>query len=423
MATKVPNRMIAFDGGNFPFRNKLINGNFDIWQRGTSYTQNVTTPGTPITYPAADRWIAYSNIPSANSPSGTYTVTQGTTNNTELQNFQANYYQRFQTNITTFGTTPMSDYLTSAAITPGIQNIENAANILGKTVTVSFWARASQNRKLLSESQIFSSAAFWTPTICKVFDITTSWQKFTHTYTMPTYNQVLAAGYSPSLNFVSTPSYTPLGGALPPLKDWLYQVNFATMWSRGLYNASGNHTNRPAGFPDPLSEADYQALLASAEATKNGGWIDIAQVQLEEGSFATPFEQRPIGTELALCQRYYEKSYDLNVVPGTPGSGCTNQFISTIYTFSNNQIGFYHSIPFKVKKRTYPRVDIYSPSSIAGTKKNRVWILQGTPVVSQFDVVPVEVAQDENGVAIFAGNYSLIQPYVGIYHYVADAEL
>ena len=305
MATKVPNRMIAFDGGNFPFRNKLINGNFDIWQRGTSYTQNVTTPGTPITYPAADRWIAYSNIPSANSPSGTYTVTQGTTNNTELQNFQANYYQRLQTNITTFGTTPMSDYLTSAAITPGIQNIENAANILGKTVTVSFWARASQNRKLLSESQIFSSAAFWTPTICKVFDVTTSWQKFTHTYTMPTYNQVVAAGYNPLLNFVSTPSYTPLGGALPPLKDWLYQVNFATMWSRGLYNASGNHTNRPAGFPDPLSEADYQALLASAEATKNGGWIDIAQVQLEEGSFATPFEQRPIGTELALCQRYY----------------------------------------------------------------------------------------------------------------------
>lgn len=304
MATQVPNRMLAFDGGNFPFRNKIINGNFDIWQRGTSYTGNVTAP---ITYPAADRWAVYGSIPTANSPSGTYTVTQRTTNNTELQNFQADYYQRFQTNITTFGTTPMTSYLTSAAITPGIQGIENAANILGKTVTVSFWARASQNRKLLSESQIYSNAAtaFWTPTICKLFDITTSWQKFTHTYTMPTYDLVIATGYNPLLNFVSNPSYTPLGGALPPLKGWLYQVNFVTMWSRGLYNASGNHTNRPAGFPDPLSETDYQALLASAEATKNGGWIDIAQVQLEEGTFATPFEQRPIGLELSLCQRYY----------------------------------------------------------------------------------------------------------------------
>jgi len=34
--------------------------------------------------------------------------------------------------------------------------------------------------------------------------------------------------------------------------------------------------------------------------------LDITGVQLEEGTFATPFEQRPIGLELSLCQRYYE---------------------------------------------------------------------------------------------------------------------
>ena len=36
-----------------------------------------------------------------------------------------------------------------------------------------------------------------------------------------------------------------------------------------------------------------------------GQTFDLTGVQLEEGSYATPFEQRPIGTELALCQRYY----------------------------------------------------------------------------------------------------------------------
>jgi hypothetical protein len=39
---------------------------------------------------------------------------------------------------------------------------------------------------------------------------------------------------------------------------------------------------------------------------QQSGTFDIAQVQIEPGPVATPFEQRPIGTELALCQRYFQ---------------------------------------------------------------------------------------------------------------------
>ena len=39
----------------------------------------------------------------------------------------------------------------------------------------------------------------------------------------------------------------------------------------------------------------------------DGNYIKYYNIQLEEGSIATPFEQRPIGLELALCQRYYQK--------------------------------------------------------------------------------------------------------------------
>lgn len=42
------------------------------------------------------------------------------------------------------------------------------------------------------------------------------------------------------------------------------------------------------------------------DSASSGEWYEIRNVQLEEGSLATPFEKRSYGTELALCQRYYE---------------------------------------------------------------------------------------------------------------------
>jgi hypothetical protein len=50
-----------------------------------------------------------------------------------------------------------------------------------------------------------------------------------------------------------------------------------------------------------------------SQAGAANAFLDIAMVQLEEGSIATPFEQRPIGTELALCQRYYQVIGDSNL--------------------------------------------------------------------------------------------------------------
>jgi hypothetical protein len=44
----------------------------------------------------------------------------------------------------------------------------------------------------------------------------------------------------------------------------------------------------------------------------NGATFYITGVQLEVGSVATPFERRPYGTELALCQRYYQKGQIMN---------------------------------------------------------------------------------------------------------------
>lgn len=60
---------------------------------------------------------------------------------------------------------------------------------------------------------------------------------------------------------------------------------------------------------------------ATSVVGTNGATFYLTGVQLEVGTAATPFERRQYGQEVALCQRYYCKSYGLAVVPGTGSTG------------------------------------------------------------------------------------------------------
>ena len=70
----------------------------------------------------------------------------------------------------------------------------------------------------------------------------------------------------------------------------------------------------------PFQIEDSQGLSSSTTG--------LANVQLEEGSVATPFEQRPYGLELSLCQRYYQT--DLRSGYTYTISGTTSAWRTTI---------------------------------------------------------------------------------------------
>jgi hypothetical protein len=70
-------------------------------------------------------------------------------------------------------------------------------------------------------------------------------------------------------------------------------------------------------------------LTAGANCTVEFGTGTVSQPQLEKGSTATSFDYRPYGTELALCQRYYQK---------TSGNWIVNTGATYISSFFNPQM-------------------------------------------------------------------------------------
>jgi hypothetical protein len=94
----------------------------------------------------------------------------------------------------------------------------------------------------------------------------------------------------------------------------------------------------------------FSATGAVSVISTNGATFYITGVQLESGSVATPFERRPFGTELMLCQRYYEKSYEQATVPGTATGFGAQHFPPNTNTASALYAA--STIKFAVVKRT-----------------------------------------------------------------------
>lgn len=91
----------------------------------------------------------------------------------------------------------------------------------------------------------------------------------------------------------------------------------------------------------------------------------VAKLQLEKSLFATDFEYRPAAEELALCQRYYEKSYPEGVFAGNPQDRGSQYGNPVIGTPQGNIIG---SCGFRVTKRRNPDITIYN--NVTGAANN-----------------------------------------------------
>jgi hypothetical protein len=170
-----------------------------------------------------------------------------------------------------------------------------------------------------------------------------------------------------------------LNGAANRSYPFTYTISSANTWTQASVTITGDTTGTWAtnntqgvyvqfgfgvgatfsGTAGAWAGAYYaSATGATSVVGTNGATFYITGVQLEKGSTATSFDYRPYGTELALCQRYFEStafpdaSFGLNA---TRIGICT-----TTNSFSS---GFSYLVP---KRTNSPTVTLYSRSGTSG---------------------------------------------------------
>jgi len=83
---------------------------------------------------------------------------------------------------------------------------------------------------------------------------------------------------------------------------WSAKTQIAT----GTFTVTSSLVNYTANISIPSAATTGIEILFTVGAQISGTWT-IGNVQLEAGSTASPFEYRSYGTELMLCQRYYQE--------------------------------------------------------------------------------------------------------------------
>jgi hypothetical protein len=156
-------------GANFAAgKNKIINGDFGIWQRGTTFTN-------PNSVYLADRWTC-----SVAVAVPTWTITQQTftPGTAPVAGYEGQYFMRAQ--VTAFGSSTAQSFR---------QKIEDVRTFAGQTITVSFWAKADTTRTINNPTfqQDFGSGGSGTVTtpVGGTSSLTTSWQRFSFTVAIP----------------------------------------------------------------------------------------------------------------------------------------------------------------------------------------------------------------------------------------------
>jgi hypothetical protein len=300
-------------GGWNGFRNRIINGAMVIDQRnaGASVTQ------TTSNLYGIDRFQSVGSVTSK------FTFQQSSTAPTGFIN---------STLITSSATTSVgsSDFYLYGQLVEGLNMADLAwGTASAATVTISFWVRSSLTGTFGGSVQNSDNS-----------------RNYPFSYTISAAN----TWEQKSVTIAGDTSGT-----------WLTTngIGMKVRWSMG----AGSTVSGTAGAWS--GTLYYSATGATSVVGTSGATFYITGVQLERGSTASSFEYRSYGTELALCQRYFYKTFEPGTKP-VDNSGPAVYGTVAAYTTSSCYLGTWFKYP--VTMRTPPStVALYGANGSTGT--------------------------------------------------------
>jgi len=242
-------------------KNAIINGNFDIWQRGTSFAAIANTDYF------ADRWRVNHIM------AGAITASRAADSPTAAQ---AGIYTSYciSSAVTTADTSiAAADFFSIQQLIEGLNTASFGFGQAGsRNVTLSFWVKGTKTG--IHCVSIRNSAT----------------------------NRQYAAEYT--IDSTNTWEYKTITIPVDTTGTWLYDTGMGLAVSFVLAAGTNYHITANTWTASTAFTAATSNQVNALDNTSN--IFKVALVQLEAGSVATEFEPRSVGQELALCERYYE---------------------------------------------------------------------------------------------------------------------
>jgi hypothetical protein len=344
---------------NFAGRNLIINGDMAIAQRGTS----IVTPTNTVYL--LDRYKYF-----ISGTTAAVTVTQ----DSDMPAGHIGFSMKVDCT-TADASVAAGDVAGFHYYVEGFDSAHLAAGTAAaKTITISFWVKSP---KTGGHGVIVKNGAN---------------------------NRAYPASYTVSV--ADTWEYKTMTVAMDTAGGWIGATNGIGL---GLYFPliAGSNFTDPA---DAWVAAECYGINSGVNILDNAANnFYLTELQVEAGTAATEFERIPHSTQLAKCQRYYEKTYKQATAPGTATEqGALIAIASTTAIIAVNW-------QFAVIKRAAPTVALYSYLGTSGD-----WSV----VTTNADTASVSApwgAQDRALTRLDSSSLTAGAAYFG--HATADAEL